>query len=385
MLNNYEKYELITWNILDRYTINNNPLYLTIDNVQKYFSHTKCKTINMDGYKRVDLNGFFEIEQLNNLPKKLEYLRLYDNYNQPINLSNNLLVLVFGFEFNQNVNYPDKLFFICYGNKFNSPVNNLPSKLEYLIMGNDFNQPLENLPMSLHSLFLSEQFNQPLDYLPENIKFLNISSYYSNNLDNLPSSLRELIFSEYPSFCHILNIYCGYNEKYNDVTNLGIKLFMLSVKRNLKIFDYYDLKKHKNIYSDINYSMTKFDFDSYMKNTKITINNLPNNLEYLHLNKNNQIINNFPEKIKYINFGREYYQNLPLDNLIKLKYIKLFVVKSRFHSGSNAEKIYGKLENIKSDELKVILYDKKIKYINKNIKNLSIFDRLNNYLSRKII
>lgn len=407
MLTNYKKYELITWNVFDRHIINNDPLYLTIDNVPKYYSCEKCKTLKTDNYKRIDLDGFYEIEQLNNLPKMLEFLRLYDSYNKQINYPVNLFVLVFGNEFNQEIKYPDKIFFICYGYKFNCPINNLPPKLEYLIMGNDFNQPIENLPMSLYSLYLSKNFNQSLDYLPENIKFLNISIYYSNNLDNLPSSLRELVFNEdkYNGIFHILNI-CNFYEKHDDSKNIGIKLFMLSIKRNLRLFDFYDSKKHKNIYSDINYQMTKFgsvpdfNFMNYYNEkhlTTITINNLPNNLEYLYLNKNNQIINNFPEKIKYINFGREYNQNLPLDNLIKLKYIKLIVIKSMFdniHDAKNTHKNFGiicnkfvfdlkKPENIKSDKLVVILHDKKIKYINKNIKNLSIFERLNNYLSKK--
>lgn len=370
MLTNYQKYELITWRYKNKNKIEYNSQYFAND--KKFISDEIIDINNFENkYKRIDLSCFDHkiIKRINKLPTILEYLELNNSYNELINLPDNLLVLLFGYSFNKLINYPDNIFFIWYGCNFNCPVDNLPSKLEYLIFGESFNQPLENLPTSLCSLYLSNKFTHSLDYLPENIKFLNLSCSYSKNLDNLPLYLNELIFTS------------NNNER---ICNYGffqdaIELFLLSIKKNLGLFDYWDKINKKNIYSYKNEYFRQDIYNYVRLFTQNTINNLPNNLEYLFLGHNKQIITNFPEKIKYINFGNEYEQELPIDNLVKLQYVELINLKSYKYQSSYNEKF----NKTKSKNLKIIFKDKKKTYVNKNRKDLSFFDKINVFCTQQ--
>lgn len=113
---------------------------------------------------------------LDNLPKKIIYLKLGDSFNQKVdNLPNSLTYLKFGWHFNQNV-------------------DNLPNSLTHLKFGSDFSQKVDNLPYSLTHLTLGIDFDQSVDNLPNSLTHLKLKTDFNRSLNNLPSSIKEIIF-----------------------------------------------------------------------------------------------------------------------------------------------------------------------------------------------
>ena len=115
-------------------------------------------------------------EILSKIPDSIKYIKLNNNYNNPINyLPNSITHIIFGYE-------------------YNSHVDNLPFSIEFLFFGKEFNKPIDNLPSCLKKLLFiaGGNFNQSLDNIPNLLEYLFLPIGYSFQLDNLPNFLIEL-------------------------------------------------------------------------------------------------------------------------------------------------------------------------------------------------
>lgn len=197
------------------------------------------------------------IQNLDNLPTNLECLDLGDDNDFNNNLDHlpqTLTILKTGSKFNQKLDYlPINLKVLEVGRSFNQILNNLPKKLEILIIyGIDgeygiYNQPIYNLPENLKELIIeSSNFNQPINNLPLNLEILTIYSEFLNqSLDYLPNSLKELrLFSKIlnqpidklPQNLKILDITSElFNQSLNNIPKNLEKLFIRSDSLNQKI------------------------------------------------------------------------------------------------------------------------------------------------------
>lgn len=346
-MNNLEKFNLITWT--SKNGITDNEFYISSNEIL-----LDTNFLQNNNYKRVNMFDIIINIPITNLPNSLEYLELPYTYNFEIDLPLDLLVLKFGDSFNKKINYPNKIFYIRYGNKFNQPVYNLPFELEFLIFGLGFNQPIENLPNKLKLLYLGFEFNKSVDFLPENLLYLNLSEKFNQTIDNLPSSLVEL------TFC-----YSSPNYRVLDFT-----YHLIVIKEILNLSDNLDNEK-KILYSKHRHA--KSVEEKYVFNQ--SINNLPNNLQYLLLPSHyNTEINNLPKKIKYISFGEQF--NRDISFLVNYKFLELLTINY------NIKDIY-KIYKSKSKEIIIdINSSKKIKI--KNIIDIPYF-RVNLVIKKKFI
>lgn len=194
---------------------------------------------------------------IDNLPKNLEYLDLGDDNEFNNNLDNlppALKILKTGSKFNQKLDYlPINLKVLEVGHSFNQILNNLPKNLEILIInGIDgeygiYNQPIYNLPENLKELIIeSSNFDQPINNLPLNLEILTIySEFFNQSLDYLPDSLKELRLSseilnqpidKLPQNLKILDITSElFNQCLNNIPKNLEKLFIRSDSLNQKI------------------------------------------------------------------------------------------------------------------------------------------------------
>ena len=82
----------------------------------------------------------------------LDYRYIESNFNQKLELPENLTHLTFGLNFNQKVELPENLTHLTFGSRFNKKVE-LPKNLTHLTFGCKFNQEVE-LPENLtHLIF----------------------------------------------------------------------------------------------------------------------------------------------------------------------------------------------------------------------------------------
>ena len=212
-------------------------------------------------------------DQIYKIPNRIKSLKIYSNiFNEPVDL------------------LPINLKILCIKGSgstsarvtFNQPVNNLPFFLEELVIYSySFNQPVNNLPYKLSKLYIGGQyckFNKPVNNLPVNLKTLCIcSDYFTQKLNKLPSKL-ELLFIEY----HTGNV--------DALNNLPPNL--------------------KTLY----YGFYELNLD---KKKPYSINNLPKNIENIHLGSSfNNSIDNLPESVIGLYIGDEDNNfSFPINNL----------------------------------------------------------------------
>ena len=150
------------------------------------------------------------------LPSSLTYLKICNNFNQPLELSSFKLLTHLEF---------------CRGSEFDQPLNALPETLTHLIFNGKFNQPLNALPGTLTHLIFRKysHFKKPLDALPQSVIYLEFGfesefharCLFNKPLDALPQSLTHLTFSwnsevnQQPDVLPIPLTYlvCGYESK----------------------------------------------------------------------------------------------------------------------------------------------------------------------------
>jgi len=169
------------------------------------------------------------------LPENLTHLTFGYNFNQKVELPENLTHLTFGLNFNQKVEFPKNLInltWICnkkvelpknlthltFCNYFNQEVE-LPENLTHLTFSDNFNQKVE-LPENLSHLTFGKRFNQKVD-LPFTMRYLELDNDKAHNLDYLPEGIEELVlgvnFND-NTLCNLpnsLKIIKLYNKEYN--------------------------------------------------------------------------------------------------------------------------------------------------------------------------
>lgn len=109
---------------------------------------------------------------------QLEYLKLNDYYNKPIEkLPLTLTHLIFGV--NSKYNHPIKclsqlnnLIHLEFGSSYNQSLNELHNSLEFLDVGVGYSQVLDNLPVSLIHLIYSSNFSHTINNLPSQLEYL---------------------------------------------------------------------------------------------------------------------------------------------------------------------------------------------------------------------
>ena len=164
----------------------------------------------------------------------LDYRYIESNFNQKLELPENLTHLTFGLNFNQKVEFPKNLInltWICnkkvelpknlthltFCNYFNQEVE-LPENLTHLTFSDNFNQKVE-LPENLSHLTFGYYFNQKVD-LPFTMRYLELDNDKAHNLDYLPEGIEELVLGvdfnddtlcNLPNSLKIIKLYKGYN------------------------------------------------------------------------------------------------------------------------------------------------------------------------------
>jgi hypothetical protein len=174
-----------------------------------------------------------------------------------------------------------EIILFSYSSNFTQSVDNLPENLTHLTFGYWFNQSVDNLPLSLTHLTFGCCFNQLVDNLPKTLTHLTFGYMFNQSVDNLPEKLTHLIF----------------NVRFNQsIDNLPKKIKELTLICN-----------HKSI------------------------NNLPDNIEKLHIyfsnrHSQNKNIQNLPITLKEIIIEKEEYKKylikIPFDTVIIIKKIE---------------------------------------------------------------
>lgn len=248
---------------------------------------------------------------INNLPIGLKSLILLNKFNNSLdNLSNTLELLIVGNYFDLSFDYlPNSLKILGFGNKFNGSLNNLPSSIEILIIGSKLSNKIEIFPYNLKKIIFNDDYIHELTNLDPNIEI----TLLNKNIIQIPNGHKKLVLNSYNFFQKInykipndIEEITLYNV--NDLNYLPINLKIINIK------SYYNI----NIIKLLPKKLTKIIFDKSVNyNIKIEPGDLPKTLEVLELPFNfNKIIdkNNLPNNLKSLKLSYSYtkpIQNLP--------------------------------------------------------------------------
>lgn len=276
----------------DKKTINIKRGYINyLNDIQKEITDNQIKTLMYNSFENIGSNfnfpnnpieeiiykniDFIEIQNFNNLPEKLNLLKIHLRKIK------------------------------CY------KMNNLPKGLKILHLP-IYHHKLDNLPLELEHLHLSidNTFAHSFDYLPDTLKILSITNYdniVNINIDNLPNGLEKLLLGD--------RIYCGLNnlprnlktlhltkKNIDMINNLPDELEELNIPINYKylknIVKLKKLKKLKKIFIGQSCS-----FDSSVTSS-FDLKSIPNSVEEIVFGDNfNQKLSHLPSKVKKITFG----------------------------------------------------------------------------------
>jgi hypothetical protein len=123
--------------------------------------------------------------KLPDLPSKLIYLNIGDNFNQILPKP------------------PSTLKHLELGNNFNHALPELPSTLKHLELGDNFNHVLPKLPLELEVLILGNQFNHEIPHLSK-LKHLDLGKHFIHKLPILSNILEYLCIGENFTDTHIV-------------------------------------------------------------------------------------------------------------------------------------------------------------------------------------
>lgn len=231
----------------------------------------------------------------NNLPAKLQYLKLGNGFNKSLDVHNlmHLQKLIIGYTFNQSLDLPNNLKYLdlksCFN--YNYPLN-LPNSLEYLTLGSGFNHPLI-LPDNLKYLSLGYKFNQRLTF-PDSLLHLEMSNL--DQLSILPKNLNHLVLE----------------NNFNELLCLPDSLTYLDVGNS---FNKYLILPSKLIYLNLGNNFNKkIDFPESLielhlgYNYKQTLDNLPGKLYTLVLEDYDIKINReqLPKSLRYVTNNKKF-------------------------------------------------------------------------------
>jgi hypothetical protein len=196
----------------------------------------KFKKLIFSNYNDININTLMETKN------NFDYLHSANwkksLFNQPVNLTNFLTHLIFGYEFNQQITLTNSLTHLTFGWEFNQPVI-LTNSLTHLTFGSCFNQPII-LTNSLTHLTLRHKFNQSIELA--NIKYLNINCNNLHLIENLPNSLKELILNHLfdlplnnlPNSIKFIQLPYFYNKP---LLNIPINLKTIKCSKDYKFID----------------------------------------------------------------------------------------------------------------------------------------------------
>lgn len=174
------------------------------------------------------------------LPAKMKHLRVGCDYNLPLLLSKNMVLLYFGESFNYPIELTKHMEQFKTNGYFNKPLK-LSKNLFVVIVGSAFNQSII-LPKYLKHLSLGIKFNNPI-MLNSKIMYLEIDACYMYNIevehlshelhikricknrhismiDNLPNTLKQFYldlsngFIPYYNLPNACDLKCEYRDKH---------------------------------------------------------------------------------------------------------------------------------------------------------------------------
>ncbi len=275
--------------------------------------------LQYDKIKMIEFN--FDIDEFYfKLPDSIEVLTIYRIVKSPLkkfHLPHNLI------ELNIRSNY-------C----FRLEKDVLPPKLQKLSLGN-YSFPIDKgvLPQSLKTI---ELFKESADYeyiikpgvLPENLVVckIHICRWRPRKVivkGTLPKKLKELyIYGQHHNFT--VGIFNHHLEK------LMIEKFEQPIIEGLFPNKLKNLSFHLGFNHDIpeNVLPKKLRYlnlgNTFYKPLKVNV--LPKSLIHLSTGDsfNHSLVDVLPPNIKYLNFGKSYYKQIPYEQLVHLKKVKLF-------------------------------------------------------------
>ncbi len=297
----------------------------TIEMLNSYSKYVESLDISNKNIKGLlDLDGFDKLKKLVcsnnkidliiNLPDSLKYLDCSYNLIEQFNcISNNLdyfnckknplTILYYSFDVKPK-SYPKKLQYLRYSNIFNQPVDNLSNSITELIFGNSFNQHVDNLPNSITHLTFGNSFNQPVDNLPNSITHLIFGDYFNQSVNNLPNSLINLEFGlEFNQPIDKIYSKCKQNSGSNQ--NSGIVTLGFGDKFNQPI----DILQTKSCTCCANSLKNLFLGESFGK----SINNIPKSVEHLIVYGNEYYKDNkehILDTVRYLDLFGDYNQEI---------------------------------------------------------------------------
>jgi hypothetical protein len=287
----------------------------------------------------------FKKQNLNNLPEKLQILKLNSVYVECYKLDNlpfglKVLYLPISYEYELD-NLPLELedLSLRVNNTFQQSLSYLPESLKELrIISLNNNEMVkincDNLPNGLEKLFLRGSLNCELNNLPRNLKTLYLTRTYNNMIYNLPDGIEELKISiDYKFLKEIFSstntvklkkIIIGdvYNNHLHTISSFNLN----SIPDSVEEIVFGDTFNQKLTYLPKEVKKITFGFNY---NQPIGYGDLPDSIEYLEFGYNfNDTINKYPSNLKVLKFGRNYssnIENLP-DGLVELE------INERFNS-----------------------------------------------------
>jgi hypothetical protein len=197
-------------------------------------------------------------------------------------------------------NLPKNTTKLIIGPRFNEVIENVPMGILEINFNSEwnavYNKPIHNLPISVTKISMNPYFNQPMNDLPMNLKYLHLGLYYNFELDNLPVSLESLTVGV--------------------LFNKNISLFTCNLKK-LDLSNNYLIKIVDHLPNSLRELLLP-------REITCTLDNLPCNLEILHIQNYNLELNHLPPKLKELHFAKRSNFRKKLDNLPpKLKVLNI--------------------------------------------------------------
>lgn len=276
-------------------------------------------------------DGKFQKQNFNNLPEKLQILKLnsvniecYKLDNLPSGLKKLYLPISYEYELD---NLPLELedLYLYVNNTFQQSLSYLPESLKVLRItsiknNNPVNINCDNLPNGLEKLFLCGNINCELNNLPRNLKTLYLMQTYNIMIYNIPDGIEKL---------KIPIDYKFLKEIFSSTNTVKLKKLIIGdvYNNHLRTTSSFDLKQIPDSVEEIVFGDTFNQHLTYLPkevkkitfgfnyNQPIGYGNLPDGIEYLEFGYNfNNTINKYPSNLKILKFGRNYsskIENLP--------------------------------------------------------------------------
>jgi len=148
------------------------------------------------------------------LPKKVEYLNIYNCHIKEIPLINSFHISLEMNQIEKIENLPINLKSLDLKYNYIIKIENLPNSLTYLDLSFNLIEKIENLPGELASLKLTKNFIKKIENLPESLLYLHIDQNGIRLVENIPINLIQLCVG---------NIYGIHKSKIYNIQEIGIQ------------------------------------------------------------------------------------------------------------------------------------------------------------------